>query len=110
MANITVFFPGSIDSTDNKKNNAINILRNITKYKTAIFLGNYFNIVKNTFNNFIYDKNTKIVPTSYFDNTKFKLEYNSTVTLYEHEYICKLKEDEFNFTSNQTIRLNKDVN
>jgi hypothetical protein len=33
------------------------------------------------------------------------LEYNSTVTLYEHEYICKLKEDEFNFTSNPTIRL-----
>jgi len=64
----------------------------------------------NTFNNFIYDKNTKIVPTSYFDNTKFKLEYNSTVTLYEHEYICKLKEDEFNFTSNPTIRLNNDVN
>lgn len=63
-----------------------------------------------TFNNFIYDKNTGIVPTNYFDNAKFKLEYNSTVTLYEHEYVCKLKEDEFNFTSNPTIRLNNDVN
>jgi hypothetical protein len=52
LANITVFFPGSIDSTDNKKNNAINILKNITKYKTAIFLGTYCNSVKNTFNNF----------------------------------------------------------
>jgi hypothetical protein len=37
--------------------------------------------------------------------SQFYLEYNSTVTLYEHEYICKIKEDEFNFTSNATIRL-----
>jgi hypothetical protein len=37
--------------------------------------------------------------------SQFSLGYNSTVTLYEHEYICKLKEDEFNFTSNDTIRL-----
>jgi len=64
----------------------------------------------NTFNKFIYDKNTKLTPTNYFDNSKFKLEYNSTVTLYEHEYVCKIKEDEFNFTTNPTIRLNNDVN
>ena len=38
------------------------------------------------------------------------LEFNSTVTLYEHEYVCKLKEDEFNFTSNPTIRLDNNVN
>lgn len=42
--------------------------------------------------------------------SKFYLEYNSTVTLYEHEYVCKLKEDEFNFTSNPTIRKNNDLN
>ena len=42
--------------------------------------------------------------------SKFYLEYNSTVTLYEHEYVCKLKEDEFNFTSNPTIRRNNDLN
>ena len=42
--------------------------------------------------------------------TEFLLEYNSTVTLYEHEYICKAKEDEFNFTSNSTIRLDNDEN
>ena len=42
--------------------------------------------------------------------SKFYLEYNSTVTLYEHEYVCKLKEDEFNFTSNPTIRRNNDPN
>ena len=38
------------------------------------------------------------------------LEFNSTVTLYEHEYVCKLKEDEFNFTSNPTIRLDNNIN
>ena len=42
--------------------------------------------------------------------SKFYLEYNSTVTLYEHEYVCKLKEDEFNFTSNPTIRKDNDLN
>jgi hypothetical protein len=40
----------------------------------------------------------------------FYFEYNSTVTLYEHEYICRAKEDEFNFTSNSTIRQNNDEN
>ena len=63
-----------------------------------------------TFNNFIYNKNTGLTPTNYFDNSKFSLEFNSTVTLYEHEYVCKLKDDEFNFTANPTIRLNNDVN
>ena len=58
----------------------------------------------------IYDKNTELTPTNYFDNSNFKLEYNSTVTLYEHEYVCKMKEDEFNFTTNPTIRLNNNVN
>ena len=42
--------------------------------------------------------------------SKFYLGYNSTVTLYEHEYVCKLKEDEFNFTSNPTIRKDNDLN
>jgi hypothetical protein len=40
----------------------------------------------------------------------FYFEYNSTVTLYEHEYVCRAKEDEFNFTSNSTIRQNNDEN
>jgi hypothetical protein len=34
------------------------------------------------------------------------LKWNSTVTLYEHEYICKIREDEFNSTSNSTVRSN----
>ena len=38
------------------------------------------------------------------------LQFNSTVTIYEHEYFCKLREDEFNFTTNPTIRLNNDPN
>jgi hypothetical protein len=40
----------------------------------------------------------------------FYFEYNSTMTLYEHEYVCRAKEDEFNFTSNSTIRQNNDEN
>jgi hypothetical protein len=58
------------------------------------------------FNDALYDKNTNTVQTSYL--TEFYLEYNSTVTLYEHEYIIKIKEDEFNFTSNDTIRKEND--
>jgi hypothetical protein len=42
--------------------------------------------------------------------SKFLLEFNSTVTLYEHEYICKANEDEFNFTMNDTIRLDNNEN
>ena len=53
LAEITVFLPGSIGSMEHKKNNAIKILKNILKYKTAIFLGTYTNSVKNTFNDFV---------------------------------------------------------
>lgn len=38
------------------------------------------------------------------------LQFNSTLTLYEHEYTCKIREDEFNFTSNPTIRKDNNVN
>lgn len=38
------------------------------------------------------------------------LQFNSTLTLYEHEYICKIREDEFNFTSNPTIRKDNNSN
>jgi len=49
------------------------------------------------------DLQIPILPSSNLRN--IYLEYNSTVTIYEHEYICKMKEDEFNFTTNPTIRL-----
>lgn len=55
LADITVFFPGSIGSMYHKKNNAIKILKHILKHKTAVFLGTYTPSVKNTFNNFILD-------------------------------------------------------
>jgi hypothetical protein len=55
------------------------------------------------FNDRVYNYLSSVTQSAYIDD--FYLEYNSTVTLYEHEYICKLKEDEFNFTSNPTIRL-----
>jgi hypothetical protein len=62
-----------------------------------------------TFNNFVYDRNTLATPANYLD-AGIEVNYNSTITLYEHEYVCKIKEDEFNFTSNATIRLNNDLN
>jgi hypothetical protein len=40
----------------------------------------------------------------------FLFEYNATQTLYEHEFLCKIAEDEFNFTMNPTIRKNNDPN
>jgi hypothetical protein len=55
------------------------------------------------FSDRVYNYLSSVTQSAYIDD--FYLEYNSTVTLYEHEYICKLKEDEFNFTSNPTIRL-----
>ena len=71
LAPITVFFPGSIDGMLTKKNNAIKILENIKKYKTAIFLVSYVNNLKTHFNNFILDdwvctnsENKKLNPES----------------------------------------------
>lgn len=60
------------------------------------------------FNDVLKNKNTGLVQPSYLN--AFYLEYNSTVTLYGHEYTCKINEDEFNYTFNPTIRLNDDPN
>ena len=60
------------------------------------------------FDDKLFNYKTGVNRTGYLSN--FLLEYNSTVTLYEHEYICKANEDEFNFTSNPTIRINNDMN
>lgn len=60
------------------------------------------------FNDVLYDYRTDTIQPSYLE--QFYLEYNSTVTLYEHEYIIKIKADEFNFTTNATIRKENDVN
>ena len=38
------------------------------------------------------------------------MSFCSTVTLYEHEYVCKLKDDEFNFSSNVTLRKDNEEN
>jgi hypothetical protein len=65
----------------------------------------YGNSTYRTFNDVLYNYVTNQNQPSYFDEDNFYLEFNSTVTLYEHEYVCKLKEDEFNFTSNPTIRI-----
>lgn len=60
------------------------------------------------FNDVLYNYKTGLTQAPYL--SEFLLEYNSTVTLYEHEYVCKIKEDEFNFTTNATIRLDNEEN
>jgi hypothetical protein len=60
------------------------------------------------FNDRVYNLSTGLTQPGYLDS--FYFEFNSTVTLYEHEYVCRLKEDEFNFTTNPTIRLDNDEN
>ena len=38
--------------------------------------------------------------------SNIKLRWNSTVTLYENEFLCRIREDEFNFTLNPSILKN----
>jgi len=56
LANITVFFPGSINMV-NKKDKAIDILNRIKKnnFNNAIFIGEYTNDLKKKFNDFKLD-------------------------------------------------------
>jgi hypothetical protein len=60
------------------------------------------------FNDVLLNSNTNTMMPTYLEN--FQLDFNSQLTIYEHEYIIKLREDEFNFTSNPTIRKNNDPN
>jgi hypothetical protein len=60
------------------------------------------------FNDRVYNYKTGETQPGYLED--FYFEYNSTVTLYEHEYICRAKEDEFNFTANTTIRQDNNEN
>ncbi len=39
----------------------------------------------------------------------FSLQFNSTQTIYEHEMVCKIRQDEFNLTLNPTIRVNNKI-
>ena len=45
----------------------------------------------------------------YFTGSGFNLQFNSTQTIYEHEMICKIRQDEFNLTLNPTIRVNNSI-
>lgn len=38
----------------------------------------------------------------------FDLSFRSTTTLFEHEVICKIRKNEYNFTQNSSIRLDRD--
>lgn len=60
------------------------------------------------FNDRLYDTITQTSQSATLSS--FEFSYNSTVTLYEHEYLCRIKQDEFNFTANPTIRQNNDAN
>lgn len=60
------------------------------------------------FNDVLYNNKTDGYMPSYLED--IRLEFNSTVTIYEHEYVVKIREDEFNFTTNPTIRKNNDPN
>jgi hypothetical protein len=73
LSTITVFFPGSIDSMEHKKNNAIRILENIKKYKNAIFLGSYVDDVKKHFENFVLDEWSCSDPKNMILNPEKKL-------------------------------------
>jgi hypothetical protein len=54
LANINVFFPGSLNN-EHKKNIAKRILENILTHRKAIFLSTYSNNVKEQFENFTLD-------------------------------------------------------
>lgn len=73
LAEITVFFTGSIGAIEEKKNKAIIILKNILKYNQAFFLGSYTPSVKNTFNDFILDNWTCTDPANSALNPENKL-------------------------------------
>jgi hypothetical protein len=68
----------------------------------------YGNKSKILFNDRTINANTNITGSGILSN--FYLSYNSTVTLYEHEYTIRLNDDEFNFTTNPTIRKNNNLN
>lgn len=60
------------------------------------------------FNDRLYDYFTGVSQSINLE--KFYLEFNSTVTFYEHEYFCKIAEGEFNNSMNPSLRLDKDLN
>ena len=70
LANVTVFFPGSINQS-RKKNNAVQLLLQILSNKNAVFIGNSSQNIKKQFESFTLEnwvctdpKNAKINPES----------------------------------------------
>lgn len=65
LSEITVFFPGSIGTTKEKKDKSIKLLQNILKHKTAIFIASYVvSNLKITFKDFILDNWTCTDPAN----------------------------------------------
>ena len=48
----------------------------------------------------------QLVSNSTGQITNIKLRWNSTLTLYENEFLCRIREDEYNFTMNPSILKN----
>lgn len=73
LANINVFFPGSLNN-EYKKNNAKKILNNIIRYRRAIFLGTYSHSISEQFSNFTLDTWSCTDPANSSKNPESKLE------------------------------------
>ena len=41
--------------------------------------------------------------------SNFNLQFKNSHLIFEHEYQCTVSEDEYNFSLNPTLRLNKDI-
>lgn len=72
LSDINIFFPGSLNN-EHKKANAIKILENIKKYKTAIFLGKQTNNLKKEFSNFTLTNWNCTDPSNMALNSESKL-------------------------------------
>ena len=73
LANITIFFPGSINA-QHKISIAIRIINEIKKYKKGVFIGNYNSSIKKLFNNFTINEYKCHDENNLINNTNIKLQ------------------------------------
>ena len=48
---------------------------------------------------------TSLSPSTYVTNSNLKVEFSSSISIYETQFNCRLRESEFNFTTNPTVLL-----
>ena len=85
LANITIFFPGSINAK-HKIYNAIKIINEIKKYKKGIFLANNTPNIKNKFNNFTINTHRCNDPINLINNTDINT-YPSNIRPYGNWFV-----------------------